>query len=332
MGPTGATGAQGVTGPTGWTGPVGPTGSNGLSITGPTGWTGPVGPTGAQGYLGPTGPQGYAGSAGVTGPTGPTGPAGTGGGGGGATGPTGVYFPPLYDLSMGVPRLSNFTVTGIDNSMHFCVETPNNSGSVSLGTVITSYADTSGVVGIEINVPDTASDWRVAIFMQAWSANSNHMVCAGFYDGTKIQLAEFYDNAQSQQWHIANWSDAIHRVTDLVNGQMSSPIKDVWVGIGIREDAGTAYSFIDVSADGVTWFNLWSEALTAINNTLPLKGANLSGPYLANYGKIFIGHEFGGFNSGKPYFAQTSIRCYDPNGLSRQYPSFDPPNQPTTIY
>lgn len=113
-------------------GPVGPTGPQGpQGVQGETGPQGPIGPTGATGATGATGPQGPIG---LTGPQGPIGPTGATG----ATGATGPQGP------QGIPGLSNalYAVTtngtlesGAIAPVVTSVQTPNNTTTVTDGTI-----------------------------------------------------------------------------------------------------------------------------------------------------------------------------------------------------
>lgn len=332
LGPTGPTGpGMGATGPTGPTGSTGATGDPGPEVAGPTGWTGPVGPTGWTGAGGPTGPQGIAGSAGVTGPTGPQGPASTSPTGGSATGPTNVYYPPLYDISMAVPRLGDFTVINVNPPDQHIYETPNQSGDLALSILMQALTSITGLSGVKIGslIQDFSTDaWRVAVFIQSFSGRADHSLCVGFTDGTKYSLLQLPDtgtdgNPEIQMMAWTGISSPDHIIDNV--GFMSYAPRDTWVGLRLDSTGGLSANY-EYSVDGVSWVTLWTETVTVIDGGQPTTADNVSGPWLDNYGEIFVGHRY----SGGTGFVQMAIRCYDQNGIARQYPCSVPFNQAAT--
>jgi hypothetical protein len=229
----------------------------------------------------------------------------------------------MYDLSMGLPRLYNFTQISIDGIIQSIYEYPTQRGDKALAFIMTAAQSITGLSGVTKSTLNTTGDYRVAVYLQAWSGAANHSLMLGFTDGTKFTVMEFTDNGANPTWYINQYNNKNSYSNRNAEGAQSFPPRELWLGVGIRTIAGVPTAFYDISVDGVAWQALYSETLTKINSSLPAYGSNLQGPWLASYASIFVGHNVSG---GQATFTQLSIRCYDENGIGRNYPSANPPD------
>lgn len=253
-GPMGATGSAGPTGPSGPSGPTGPTG-----LSGPTGPTGVSGSTGPSGPTGPTGPTG-TGSTGPTGAgsTGPTGP--TGGGGSGAASVSGFYVDdgaalhgPVYPMTLPVDGSFSWVNQG-------SAGTSTVNGAVVLTAPVGSNSD-----NLRLRVKSApATPYTITIAFSALSWSLNYFMFGLVFresSSGKLIICNYHTEA-------ATWGFEVAKFNSPTSYSGSSPLTAsggaihlnglIWMRIS---DDNTNRKF-DVSNDGQTWTNLYSETRT----------------------------------------------------------------------
>lgn len=158
---------------------------------------------------------------------------------------------------------------------------------------------TSGVVGFAQSAP-AAADYTVAMMMQGISAAEGLYTGAGWMasDGTMMVLL-LSDIETGCIWAVYQYSAPGFQVQRLAEGVLNCQAKDLWIGLNI-ETVDTAT--FQASADGVNFLNLWQ--VTGYS-------------YITDYSNIFWGMYFNGGSAG----AMMTLRCYDPNGAARTFPS-----------
>jgi hypothetical protein len=292
-GPIGPTGYSitGPTGPTGATGIQGPIGVAGSATN--TGATGPTGPTGIQGQTGVTGPGGIGPTGPANGPTGPTGSTGVTGPGNGPTGPTGstgsasTVTGPTGPVSL--QPLYDLSA-GVPSLSSFTEINGNGSTynvivNESAGLAINIQTQTNGsgyIFGYKHLAPVT-TPYRVAVYLQYAEIGSGPgSVNCGIYFG---------------------YTDANGRFTIIYFRN------DPQIFIA-KYDSVTNYNSSIITYPMAVWGdNVW------LVNFIVLAQELISSSFLIDHNNTIWGFET---NSGA--ILTVTLRCYDPNALTRTFP------------
>jgi hypothetical protein len=208
-----------------------------------------------------------------------------------------VVYGGLYDLTAGVPPLASFSNVNVASPY---VTTDFSLQAIS---VYNPDSDSNNISGYSLAAP--ATPYRVAIYLQRISGDGNHWLLAGFTDGTKFVVTVAQDSG-SLYVYTANSNLYSSFNTAEFTGTLPSPPEDLW--FGMRDDGTNVY--YEISRDSVNFITLHSEIK--------------SEGFLSNYNSVFWGQSIGS-SSG----SQVTLRCYDPNGLTRSFPSSTGSTGPT---
>lgn len=226
---------------------------------------------------GPTGPQGNVGVMGDQGNIGPTGPVG--------------LFPPIYDLSAGVPGGNAFVLFG----------TGANVNAQSGGICLSGSTGHSGIVGLSTPVP-LANPYRIRVYIQdfVYTISGEHSVCVGWTDGTKYQFSQLINGAYGTgiYSYVQNYSNYYTHNTTVFSANFGYSSDSMW--FGLYDDGTNVYW--QLSRDSVNYYNMYSIAK--------------SSGYLANYDTAFWGVID---NEGELWIV--TLRCWDTNGLNPIFPT-----------
>ena len=313
-GPAGPAGANGADGAPGANGADGAPGAAGVGVPAggtagqvlakntntdyDTGWADPAAGNGS-GSVGPAGPQGPQGIQGPVGPAGPAGPAGSGSGGGGGGG--------IFDISMGVPALADFTV--IDPS---AISTMTEREGVAINMKLTGATPNHpNLIGLTKTAPSSSAAYSVALYIAHNNFCLNYNgIGFGWYDPVTGKLdilcASFYNQNSPNSFMGGGYEPQAYNTAD-------------------SRSSGAALIGPNTFC-GPSWYHLSDDGNGNVSHGTSLDGVNIinirtiskaSGWLAGVYTDIFVGY-FGDGEAGNSFTGKgITMFCYDEDGLSR---------------
>jgi hypothetical protein len=200
-------------------------------------------------------------------------------------------IPGAADLTAGVPLLS--AMTAVNGGV---VNTTAVAGlAVSISAAGSSFV---GLAGYTLPAPASTPYFVVAYF-ESLDTCDGLGVAFGHTDGTKFRVLWF--DQTNNSWYVALFTNYYTYNSYVSKGNIAFLPNKLWLGMYVDSSGDVTYY---TSSDGATF--------------VALTGA-ISG-YLSNLNNVFWGMTCSA--AGTP---QVTLRCYDVNGGSRQYPPL-PPN------